>query len=101
VLGDELVKAVLDDYTRAPIDERLRATLGLLKKVSLAPSEVTAADVRPALAAGASRVAVEQALYVAFAFNVFVRMADALDFKLQTPAETAVGVKILLKRGYR
>ena len=42
--NDKLVDAVLTDWRTAPIDARLRATLGFLEKLTLAPTEVRPAD---------------------------------------------------------
>ena len=45
-LGDKaLVQAVLDDWQTAPVPEALRATLGFLKKLTLAPDQIVRADV--------------------------------------------------------
>ena len=68
---------MLEDYTSAPIDEKLRATLGFLRKVTLTPTEVTAGDVRVLLTRGVSRTAVYEALHVCFLFNLYDRLADA------------------------
>ena len=93
---------MLDDYTTAPIDEKLRAMLGYLDKMTTAPSSLTAADARALLDAGLTRAAIEEALCVGFAFNVYDRMADGLNFKLQlSEAEVQSSVKTLLGRGYK
>jgi alkylhydroperoxidase family enzyme len=97
------VNAVLDDYLTAPIDEKLRATLGLLKKMTLEPDELGAADVRPVLALGVSRQAVEDAMHVAFLFNIYDRLADSMGWDV--PAEGSAfwqsSAKVLLSRGYK
>ena len=51
---DTLVEAVLRDWRTAPLDPKLRATLGFLEKLTLAPTEVGPADVKPLRAAGVS-----------------------------------------------
>lgn len=93
---------MLDDYLTAPIDEKLRATLGLLKKMTLEPDALGPDDVRPVLALGVSRQAVQDAMHVAFLFNVYDRMADAMGWDV--PAEGSAfwqsGAKRLLSRGY-
>jgi alkylhydroperoxidase family enzyme len=94
---------VLDDYLTAPIDDKLRATLGLLKKVTLEPETLGPDDVRPVLALGVSRQAVEDAMNVAFLFNVFDRLADAMGWDV--PAEGSgfwqSSAQRLLSRGYK
>jgi alkylhydroperoxidase family enzyme len=76
------VAAVLADWRAAPLDEKLRATLGLLEKMTLSPGELGPADMVPLRAAGVSDQAIEEALYVAFVFNVLDRLADAFGFDL-------------------
>ena len=56
-LGDALTQQVLDDYESAPVDARLRATLGFLKKMTLAHEALTPDDARAAHAAGGTREA--------------------------------------------
>ena len=73
-----MTQEVLDDYRRAPIDERLRAVLGLLEKMTLDHKNLSTGDVRAVLAKGVSKGAVAEALEVAFLFNVYDRLADAM-----------------------
>ena len=56
---------------------------------------------RAVLAAGVSPDEIQDALSVAFAFNVTNRLADAFDFSLPGPAAFDAGAKFLLARGYR
>ena len=94
---------MLDDYTTAPIDEKLRATLGLLQKMTLEPEQLTADDVRAVLALGVSRRAVVDAMHVAFLFNVYDRLADAMgwDVPAQESGFYESSARMLLKRGYK
>jgi AhpD family alkylhydroperoxidase len=94
------VSAVLADLETAPIDEPLRATLRLLRTLTRERT-ASADDLRQALAAGASREQVEDALAVCFAFNVVGRLADAFGFFQPGPAAFEAGAKYLLARGYR
>lgn len=76
------VDAVLADWQSAPIDERLRAALKFLEKLTLRPEAIGAEDVRAARAAGVSDAALRQAIYVCFIFSTMDRLADTLDFQL-------------------
>jgi alkylhydroperoxidase family enzyme len=96
-----LVKAVLDDYRTAPIDERLRGTLAFLERLILAPAEVAPADADRARASGANDRALEEAVYVAFAFGIIDRLADAFDFQPETGRALDRAASILLRVGYR
>lgn len=95
-----MVDAVLDDLERAPIAEPLRATLRLLRLVTREPAAVTPEVMRGVLASGVSRAQIEDALLVAYAFNVITRLADTFAFEVGTPASFDVGAAHLLKRGY-
>ncbi len=96
------MQRVLDDYTTAPIDDKLRATLGLLKKMTLDHGSLGPEDVRAVLRAGVSRQAVQDALEVAFLFNIYDRLADAMGWDV--PAISGgyyqVVAKRLLRHGY-
>ena len=94
------VAAVMADLESAPINEPLRATLRLLRKLARHHA-VTADDMRTVLAAGASREQIEDALAVAFAFNITARLANAFGFTMASPQAFAAGAKYLLSRGYR
>jgi uncharacterized peroxidase-related enzyme len=97
---DQLVARILEDWRTAPIDERLRVTLGFLEKLTLAPASVTAADVAPLRAAGLSDAAIEDAIHATVLFNIYDRMADTLDFDIPDARGFAQGARTLLQRGY-
>jgi alkylhydroperoxidase family enzyme len=91
---------VLDDWRTAPIDEKLRATLGFLEKVTLSPDEVGPDDASRPLEAGVSEAALRDAVYVCGLFNLIDRVADSLDFAVPSPEQFRTMAKVLLKRGY-
>jgi hypothetical protein len=91
---------VLADLDTAPIEEPLRATLRVLGKLTREHA-VTADDMRAALAAGATRAQLEDALSVAFAFNVIDRLADTFEFHVPEDAAFKFAAKLLLSRGYK
>jgi alkylhydroperoxidase family enzyme len=97
------VDRVLAHDPDAPIDERVRATLALLEKMTKTPQALTPDDMRTVMRAGVSKAAIEEALDVAFLFNIYDRLADAMGWDvpaLDSGAYTA-GAKRLLSRGYR
>ncbi len=97
---EAMVAAVLDDLDTAPIEEPLRATLRMLRKLTL-ENMVNSSDMCAVLAAGVSREQIEDALAVCFAFNTTNRLADALGFSLLDAKGFNAGAKYLLARGYR
>ncbi|HVV95249.1 MAG TPA: carboxymuconolactone decarboxylase family protein [Hyphomicrobiales bacterium] len=94
------VAAVLADPANAPVEQPLRATLAMLAKLTREQA-VDAGDMRAVLAAGASPRQVEDALAVAFAFNVINRLADSFAFAVPGPKALDSAAKFLLARGYR
>ena len=92
--------AVLADYRTAPIDEKLRAMLAFLETFTQRPDELKPADVRAVLATGVSREAMRDAMYVAFLFNTYDRLADTLGWELPEEGYYAKAGQFLLKKGY-
>lgn len=94
------VSAVIADLDTAAIDEPLRATLRMLRKLTREHA-VDAHDMRAVLAAGVSREQIKDALAVCFSFNTIGRLADAFGFSMPSSEAFQAGAKYLLKRGYR
>src|SRR5580700_6527461 len=91
------VAAVLADLDQAAVEEPLRATLRMLRKLTIEHA-VGADDMRTLLAAGVSSAQVRDALAVAFAFNTMNRLADAFGFVVPGPDAFEAGAKFLLAR---
>lgn len=91
---------MLDDFTTAPIRHELRAMLALLEKLTLDHESLNADDVRAVLATGVSKDAIRDAMYVAFLFNGYDRLADALGWELPEDRYYAKAGQFLLKKGY-
>ena len=92
--------AVLADYRTAPVNDRMRAMLGLLETFTLRPAELTPQLVRETIAAGVSREAIRDAFYVAFLFNTYDRLADTLGWELPDERYYPKAGQRLLKHGY-
>ena len=99
--GDgKAVSALLSDVDTVAIEEPLRATLIMLRKLTR-ENTVDTDDMRAVLAAGATRQQIEDALTVCFSFNVIGRLADTFGFSVPGPEAFESGAKYLLARGYR
>jgi alkylhydroperoxidase family enzyme len=95
------VDGALADVGSARLDPRLQLTLAFLAKVTSDRAAVTAADIRTLLDAGVTRAQIEDALAVAFEFNVLTRLADTFRFDIPSAASFDAGARALLSRGYR
>ena len=98
--NDKLVKAVLDDWRTAPIDAKLRATLGFLEKLTLHPDAVTPDDIVPLRREGVSDAAIEEAIHVCVLFNIYDRLADSFNFHIPDQEGFDASGRSLLSRGY-
>jgi hypothetical protein len=70
--------------------------------MTLDHATLTPEDVRRVLQAGVSRKAIEEAIEVAFLFNVYDRLADTMgwDVPPRSGGYYQVGARRLLKHGY-
>ena len=94
------VSATLADLETAAIEEPLRATLRMLRKLTREHA-VDADDMRAVLAAGVSPEQIEDALAVCFTFNSVDRLSRTFGFVVPSPEAFTAGAKFLLARGYR
>lgn len=97
------MRQVLDDPATAPIDDRIRATLAFLRKMTVAPDELGPDDARSVLATGVSRDALLDAIEVAYLFNVYDRLADSLGWQVPPEGDgayRATAANLLSRRGY-
>jgi uncharacterized peroxidase-related enzyme len=88
------------DWQTAPVDERLRAALGFVEKLTLRPHELTRADANAVRAAGVSDEALVDAIHVAALFNMIVRLADSLGWDVPSFAEFSARADAMLASGY-
>ena len=101
MLGTELVDRALIDPEAVDLPAKVKAALALLTKVTRDHAAVTAADIRPLLAAGVTRQGVVDALMVGYAFNIITRMADTFEFDIPDARGFALSAKRLLSHGYK
>jgi len=82
------------------VDEKLRATLGFLEKLTLHPAELGPADADAVRAAGVTDEALVDAIHVAALFNMIVRMADSLSWAVPPYEALLANAEGMLARGY-
>lgn len=95
-----MVKAVLNDWRTAPVDQKQLATLSLLEKLVLAPPDVGPDDLVPLRVAAVSEQAIEDAIYVCMLFTIINRLADSLDFEISSAEAFSRDADRLLEHGY-
>ena len=69
--------------------------------MTLAPGELGPADADAVLAVGVTREALIDAIRVCALFNMIVRLADSLGWKVPPPEAFASRGRVLLESGYR
>lgn len=74
------IDAVFEDWTTAPVSERVRAGLSLAELLTRRPQELDRAFLKGLEAQGLDRPAIEDVANVTFHFNFINRLADAFDF---------------------
>jgi AhpD family alkylhydroperoxidase len=94
------VSAALADLETAPIEEPLRATLRMLRKLTREQA-IEANDMRALLSAGVSREQIEDALAVSFTFNTVDRLSRTFGWVVSGPKAFEAGARFLIVRGYR
>ena len=88
------------DWRSAPVDERLRATLGFIEKMTLRPAELSREDADAVRAAGVGDEALIDAIHVAALFNMIVRLADALGWDVPPDEAFRGRAEGMLDSGY-
>jgi alkylhydroperoxidase family enzyme len=99
-LGEEVWEAVRLDWRTAPVQERLRVTLGFLEKLTLRPSELTRGDAVAVLSTGVTEEALVDAIHVAALFNMIVRLADSLGWDVPSDDAFSGRAQAMLESGY-
>ncbi len=99
-LDEAVVTAVMQDYQTAPVNEKIRTTLGFLEKLTKNPDAVTVDDVAPMRAAGLNETAIEEAVQICYVFCTINRLADAFDFEIAEGKGRERMGSMLYKMGY-
>jgi uncharacterized peroxidase-related enzyme len=93
-------EAVEADWRTAPVDERLRAMLGFIEKLTLRPEELSREDADAVRAAGVSDEAMVDAIHVAALFNMITRLADSLGWDVPEWDSFLARADSMLANGY-
>ena len=79
----------------------MKEMLRFIEQMTLRPEKLSAEDAQRLREVGLSDVAIEDAIGVAFAFNLIDRLADSFAFEVPPADFFAKGAPGLLKRGYK
>ena len=99
-LNKDIVGAVLRDWHTAPVSEPVRASLGLLETMMLAPAELGPEDVKPLLALDLSAEAIQDVLAIGALFSMINRLADSFEVYVFSPEDFMQAGVYLLNGGY-
>ena len=78
-MGEDVVYEAFADWTKAQVRPEVKATLGMLAKLTKQPLDFNAEDMKPLLDLSIPPAAIEQAVIIGgFIFNYQNRMADAM-----------------------
>ena len=93
--------SVLNDFETAAIDDRLRAMLRFLQKMTLTPADLAAEDGEALRRAGVSQAAALDAAGIGFTFNLIDRLADSFAFAVPSQSVFARMARRMATAGYR
>lgn len=99
-LSADLLQSLFDDIEASPVDVRMRPVFHYVKKLTLSPSRVVAADVEPIFAAGWDDTAVFHAASVCGLFCLDNRLVQGLGVPAQPQEVFAGTVRRLHDHGY-
>jgi len=80
---DELLQHLENDYKKAALSTKDSAMLKYVKKLTLHPGSITAADIEPLRAAGFDDRVIHDICLIAAYFNFVNRIADGLGVELE------------------
>lgn len=98
---ENIVEAVINDYTTAPISEKLKTLLNIADKVQKEARKVLPADIEKAKQAGATEKEIHDAVLIAAAFCMYNKYVDGLDTRgWDTTEQYFERAKLSAEEGY-
>jgi uncharacterized peroxidase-related enzyme len=77
-VSEDMLGALLNDVTTAPVDDRLKPVLRYVGKLTLTPAKITPEDAQAVLSAGFPERALHDAVAVCGLFNMMNRLVEGL-----------------------
>jgi len=75
---EQLVAALVDDLATAPVEDRMRPLLGLVRTLTLTPAKVRDTEIAAVYAAGWDQQALHDAVCICGLFNMMKRLVEGL-----------------------
>ena len=98
-MAPQLLAGLLDDLSKAEIDEKLRPVLVYIRKLTLTPTRMTQADADTVFAAGWSEQALYDAIQVCCLFNFMNRFVEGIGLEM-TSEQLQLRGAVLEQQGY-
>ena len=98
-VAPDLIKALLADIRTAPIEARMKPILSYARKLTLSPTDMTAADAASVYDAAWSDDALYSTVLVTALFNFYNRLVDGVGLTLSDGYQVEAG-KRLSTQGY-
>ncbi len=89
------------EWEQGQYGPRATAAARFIDALTTDPDAITGADLDGPRREGVSDTALAEAVYIAFAFNLINRVADALGFSYRSERDRVRGARILRRNGYR
>jgi uncharacterized peroxidase-related enzyme len=97
---EQLVAALVDDLATAPVEERMRPLLGLVRTLTLTPAKVRDTEIATVYAAGWDEQALHDAVSVCGLLNFMNRMVEGLGITASPDYYQAASRQLAGKAGY-
>src|SRR3954449_1879248 len=97
---EQLVAALVDDLATAPVEDRIRPVLGLVRTLTLTPAKVRDAEVAAVYAAGWDEQALHDAVSVCGLFNLMNRLVEGLGITATPEQHRAAAERLGAPAGY-
>ena len=99
-MSEDLIQKLIENEEEAPIEEKMRPILALVKKLTLLPNKMQKSDIEAIVNSGWSESAAEDTICIAALFNYYNRLMDGHGIK-GYPGIFKEGAGMLSKYGYK
>ena len=98
---EQLVAALVDDLATAPVEDRMRPLLGLVRTLTLTPAKVRDTEIAAVYAAGWDEQALHDAVSICGLFNMMNRLVEGLGITATPEQHRSVAQRLDNPAGYQ